>query len=65
MYLDSIGLSHDTYLESFAQSQQNRIIGAFAMALQQGRYSGKAHDTLCFRNNPKYHLGCIFDLPGN
>ncbi len=46
MYLDSIGLSHDPYLESFTRSQRNRIIGAFAMALRQGRYSGKAHDTL-------------------
>jgi hypothetical protein len=35
-YLDSIGLAHDPYLESFSRSQRNRIIGAFAMALRQG-----------------------------
>ena len=45
-YLDSIGLGHDLYLESLTRTQRNRIIGAFAMALRQGRYSGKAHDTL-------------------
>jgi hypothetical protein len=45
-YLDSIGLSHDPYLEFFSQPQRNRIIRAFAMALWQGQYLGKAHDTL-------------------
>ncbi len=45
-YLNSIGLGHDLYLESFTRSQRNKIIGAFAMALRQGRYSGKAYDTL-------------------
>ena len=45
-YLDSIGLGHDIFLESFTRSQGNKIIGAFAMALRQGRYSGKAYDTL-------------------
>jgi hypothetical protein len=45
-YLDSIGLSHDLYLESFTRSQRNKIIGAFAMALRQGQYSSKAYDTL-------------------
>ena len=46
MYLASIGLGHDMYLESFTRSQRNKIIGAFAMALWQERYLGKAHDTL-------------------
>jgi len=45
-YLDSIGLGHDVFLESFTRSQRNKIIGAFAMALRQGQYSGKAYDTL-------------------
>ncbi len=45
-YLDSIGLGHDFFLESFTRSQRNKIIGAFAMALRQGQYSGKAYATL-------------------
>jgi hypothetical protein len=45
-YLDSIGLSHDVFLDSFTRSKRNKIIGAFAMAVRQGRFSTKAHDTL-------------------
>ncbi len=45
-YLDSIGLGHDVFLDSFTRSQHNKIIGAFAMAVRQGGFLTKAHDTL-------------------
>jgi hypothetical protein len=45
-YLESIGIGHAIFLDSFTRSQQNKIIGAFAMALQQGQFSGPSHDTL-------------------
>jgi hypothetical protein len=45
-YLDSIGLSHDVFLDSFTRSQRNKIFGAFVIAVRQGRFSTKAHDTL-------------------
>jgi hypothetical protein len=45
-YLESIQIGHEISLDSFTRSQQNKIIRAFAMALRQGQYSGKAYDTL-------------------
>jgi hypothetical protein len=45
-YLRSIGISHDAFLDSFTQAQQNKIIGAFAMALREGQFSSAAHDKL-------------------
>jgi hypothetical protein len=45
-YLGSIDIGNDLFLNSFTRSQQNKIIGAFAMALQQGQFLGPAHDTL-------------------
>jgi hypothetical protein len=45
-YLGSIGISHNIFLDSFTRSQQSKIIGAFAVVLQQGQFSGPAHDTL-------------------
>jgi hypothetical protein len=44
--LASINLVHDIFLEPFTGSQQNKIIGAFAMAVRQGQFSNGAHDTL-------------------
>jgi hypothetical protein len=45
-YLESIGIGHNIFLDSFRRSQQNKIIGAFDMALRQGQFLGSAHDTL-------------------
>ena len=45
-YLDSIGLSHDYYLDSFTRPQQHKIMCAFAMAMRQARFSGPAYDKL-------------------
>jgi hypothetical protein len=45
-YLAYIGLSQDVFLDSFTRSERNKIIGTFAMAVRQGRFSTKAHDTL-------------------
>jgi hypothetical protein len=45
-YLESIGLGHDIFLDSFTRSQRNKILGAFALALREGRFSRASHDTL-------------------
>jgi hypothetical protein len=45
-YLGTIGIGQDVFLDSFTRSQQNKIIGAFAKALWEGRFSSTAHDTL-------------------
>jgi hypothetical protein len=45
-YLGTISIGHNVFLDSFTRSQQNKIIGAFAMALREGRFSSAAHDTL-------------------
>jgi hypothetical protein len=45
-YVESIGLGNDVYLDSFTRSQQNRIMGAFAMAMRQARFSGPSYDRL-------------------
>jgi len=38
-HLDSIGLSHDYYLDSFTRPQQHKIMCAFALAMRQARFS--------------------------
>jgi hypothetical protein len=48
-YLGSISIGHDVFLDFFKKSQQNKIIGTFAMALRQGQFLGPAHDTLASR----------------
>jgi hypothetical protein len=45
-YLGTIGIRQDVFLDSFTRSQQNKTIGAFTMALQEGRFSSAAHETL-------------------
>jgi hypothetical protein len=45
-FLGTIGIGHNVFLDSFTRSQQNKIIGAFAMALRGGQFSSAAHDTL-------------------
>ena len=44
--LNSSRIGQDVFLDSFTRSQQNKIIGAFAMALRQGQFLGPAYDTL-------------------
>jgi hypothetical protein len=46
LYLESIGLGHDVYLDSFTRAQRNRIMCAFAMAMRQARFSGPSYDKL-------------------
>jgi hypothetical protein len=45
-YLGTISIGHNVFLNSFTRSQQNKIIGAYAMALREGQFSLAAHDTL-------------------
>jgi hypothetical protein len=45
-YLDSIGIVHNVFLDSFARSQRNKIIRAVAIALWQGQFLGPDYDTL-------------------
>jgi hypothetical protein len=45
-YLGSIGIGHNTFLNSFTQAQRNKIIGAFAMALRERHFLPAAHDKL-------------------
>ena len=44
-YLESIG-TDDHYLDNFTRPQRIKLMGAFAMALRGGRFSGPAYDTL-------------------
>ncbi len=46
LYLDSIGLSNNTFLDSFTRPQPNKIIGCLAMAMREGRFSHRSHGTL-------------------
>jgi hypothetical protein len=45
-YLESIGLNHNPYLNSFNRSQQNLLICAFATAVREARFSSNAFKTL-------------------
>jgi hypothetical protein len=38
LYLLSIGISDDPFLEQFSKGQRHRILGAFASALREGRF---------------------------
>jgi hypothetical protein len=61
-YLQTIGINHNVFLNSFTRSQQNKIIGNFAIALWEERFPSAAHDTLALGTIQKYHLGYICDL---
>ena len=41
----SVGIE-DYFLSNFSRGQRIRLIGAFAMAVREGRFSGKAYETL-------------------
>jgi hypothetical protein len=45
-YLQSIGIYNDKFLDKSPQPQRTFLIGAFAMALREGRFSGSAYDSL-------------------
>ena len=45
-YLDSIGIVNNEFLDGFTRQQQNLFVGAFAMALHEGQFSGRAHGPL-------------------
>ena len=45
MYTQSIEC-FDPFLDGFDRANKIKLMGAFAMALREGRYSGPAHDTL-------------------
>ena len=42
-YAESIGLQDDIFLDGFTRPNKNKLMGAFAMALREGRFS-KRHD---------------------
>ena len=45
-YLESIGIHNDQFLDEFSQPQRTLLVGAFAVALREGRFSGSAYDSL-------------------
>ena len=45
-WIESIGIIDDIYLDSFTKHQRVKLIGAFAMAMREGRFSGQAYDKL-------------------
>ena len=45
-YCGSIGIIEDEFLDFFKRGQRIRLMGAFAMALREGRFSGSSYDTL-------------------
>ena len=45
-YCDSIGIIEDEFLDHFKKPQRIKLMGAFAMALRGGRFSGPAYDSL-------------------
>jgi hypothetical protein len=45
-YIASIGIEYDPFLDTFTRHQRNTLIGAFAIAVRLGRFSGQSYDTL-------------------
>jgi hypothetical protein len=46
IYANSIGITDNFYLDGLDRYGQIKLMGAFAMALREGRFSGLAHDSL-------------------
>ena len=46
IYANSIGITDDFYLDGLKSFGRIKLMGAFAMALREGRFSGPAHDSL-------------------
>lgn len=56
LYTESIGCD-DPFLDGLDKASKIKLMGAFAMALREGRYSRRAHDTLVeatIRNTVSY-----------
>ena len=45
-YIKTIGIHNDPYLDDFKWHQKVRIVGAFAQAMREGRFSGPSYETL-------------------
>ena len=45
-YCESVGLENDIYLADFSKPIRNQLIGAFAMAMRERRFSRKSHGPL-------------------
>ncbi len=45
-YIESIRIKNDDYLENFTREQRHTIIGAFALALQEARFSKPNYERL-------------------
>jgi hypothetical protein len=45
-YLESIGIKSNDFLENFSREQRHSLIGAFALAVREARFSRSAHDPL-------------------
>lgn len=45
-WCDEVGIIEDYFLDYFNKYQRIKLIGGFAMALREGRFSGPAYDTL-------------------
>ena len=45
-YCGSIGIVEDNFLDHFRRGQRIRLIGASAVAVREGRFSGPSYDTL-------------------
>jgi hypothetical protein len=45
-YAKSIGITQDFFLDGLTRPQRIKIMGAFAMAMREGRFLSQAHDTL-------------------
>jgi hypothetical protein len=46
LWVESVGIIDYYFLDHFTRSQRIRLVGAFASALRQGRFSSAAYDTL-------------------
>ena len=45
-YCESVGLGDDVYLDEFSKPNRIRLMGAFAMAMREGRFSRQSHGPL-------------------
>jgi hypothetical protein len=44
-YLNSIGITHDCYLDNFSRDKTHKILGAFCQAIREGRLHSKSRRT--------------------
>ncbi len=48
---ESIGLEHNLFLDGFTRHQRIKILGAFAVALRNGRFSKRANGTMASKSS--------------